>query len=148
MVTAGTTKRALTLAATLLLCVALGACTSFSSAVSDAWPTWAGGMPKDVPPRPGAPGYDEFLAHQAQHDAAAAAPGTTSAVAAPGAAPGATAAAAPRAYPAPNSPPGAPPPAAYPATTAAVPPPAAAQPPLPPAYARPDDTSTTRGGLY
>jgi hypothetical protein len=144
-VTAGTTKRLLTLTATLLLCAALGACSSFSGFVSDSWPTWAGGMPKDVPPRPGAPGYEEFIAHQQQHDAAAA-PGTTSTVATPGAAPGATVAAAPGAYPAPP-PPGPPARAAYPATTAAVPP-ATAQQPLPPAYARPDDTSATRGGLY
>jgi hypothetical protein len=135
IVTAGTTRRLLVLTAALLLAASLGGCTSFSSAVTDAWPTWAGGMPKDVPPRPGAPGYDEFIAHQQQHDETAAAPGT-----------------APGAYP----PPGAPAPAAYPATTAAVPPsaypPSArnpnAQPPLPPAYARPDDSSTTRGGLY
>jgi hypothetical protein len=52
----------------------LGSCTSFSATVSDHWPTWAGGMPKDVPPRPGAPGYDEFLAHQQARDAAAAPP--------------------------------------------------------------------------
>jgi hypothetical protein len=144
IVTAGTTRRLLVLTAALLLAASLGGCTSFSSAVTDAWPTWAGGMPKDVPPRPGAPGYDEFIAHQQQHDETAAAPGATSTVAAPGAAPGA--------YP----PPGAPAPAAYPATTAAVPPSAYpqsarnpnAQPPLPPAYARPDDSSTTRGGLY
>ncbi len=53
-------------AATIVLCatLALGACASFSGYVADSWPTWAGGMPKDVPPRPGAPGYDEFIAHQ------------------------------------------------------------------------------------
>jgi len=44
--------------------VLLGSCSSFSGYVSDHWPTWAGGMPKDIPPRPGAPGYDEFLARQ------------------------------------------------------------------------------------
>jgi hypothetical protein len=48
----------------LFISLALGSCTSFSSAVSDHWPTWAGGMPNDVPPRPGAPGYDEFRARQ------------------------------------------------------------------------------------
>jgi hypothetical protein len=46
----------------------LGSCSSVSSYVSDSWPTWAGGMPKDVPPRPGAPGYEEFLAHQQRQD--------------------------------------------------------------------------------
>src|ERR1700722_14208237 len=58
----------------LLTGLALGSCASVSSTVSDHWPTWAGGMPKDVPPRPGAPGYDEFLAHQQARDAAAAPP--------------------------------------------------------------------------
>lgn len=56
----------------LLVCsLLLGSCSSVSSYVSDSWPTWAGGMPKDVPPRPGAPGYEEFLAHQQRQDAAA-----------------------------------------------------------------------------
>jgi hypothetical protein len=44
--------------------LALGSCASVSGAVSDNWPTWLGGMPKDVPPRPGAPGYEEFLVQQ------------------------------------------------------------------------------------
>jgi hypothetical protein len=52
----------------LLTGLALGSCASVSSTVSDHWPTWAGGMPKDVPPRPGAAGYDEFLAHQQGKD--------------------------------------------------------------------------------
>jgi len=52
----------------------LGSCSSFSGYVSDHWPAWAGGMPKDVPPRPGAPGYDEFLAHQQGRDAAVTSP--------------------------------------------------------------------------
>jgi hypothetical protein len=56
----------------LLLCsLLLASCAPFSGFVSDHWPTWAGGMPNDVPPRPGAPGYDEFMAHQQSHDAAA-----------------------------------------------------------------------------
>ena len=71
--TAGMIKRLF--AATILLCacLALGACTSFSGYVADNWPTWAGGMPKDVPPRPGAPGYNEFIAHQHGDEAAASA---------------------------------------------------------------------------
>jgi hypothetical protein len=56
----------------------LGSCSSVSSYVSDSWPTWAGGMPKDVPPRPGAPGYEEFLAHQQRQDAAASPSGDVS----------------------------------------------------------------------
>jgi hypothetical protein len=62
------------LAATIVLCLGLGlgSCTSFSGYVSDHWPHWAGGLPADAPPRPGAPGYDEFIAHsQANKDAAA-----------------------------------------------------------------------------
>lgn len=58
----------------LLVCLGLGSCASFSGFVSDHWPTWAGGMPNDIPPRPGAPGYDQFLVHQSGKDAAAAAP--------------------------------------------------------------------------
>jgi hypothetical protein len=41
----------------------LSSCSSFSGYVADHWPRWAGGMPDDVPPRPGAPGYEEFIAH-------------------------------------------------------------------------------------
>jgi hypothetical protein len=41
----------------------LGSCSGFSGYVSDHWPHWAGGMPEDVPPRPGAPGYNEFISH-------------------------------------------------------------------------------------
>jgi hypothetical protein len=71
-------------AVTILLhaCLALGACTSFSGYVADNWPTWAGGMPKDVPPRPGAPGYKEFIAHQHGDEAAASAAGAPAPVAA------------------------------------------------------------------
>jgi len=83
-------KRFSALTVVILPCLALGACTSFSGAVADHWPTWAGGMPKDVPPRPGAPGYEEFLAHQQGKDASAsAATGTTAAAPAAAAAPGA-----------------------------------------------------------
>ena len=57
----------------LFLCLALGSCSSFSGYVADKWPTWLGGMPKDVPPRPGSPGYQEFIAHQQGKDATASA---------------------------------------------------------------------------
>src|SRR6516165_1743747 len=96
--------------AALCLCLGLGGCAPLAGAVSDAWPTWAGGEPKDVPPRPGAPGYDEFIAHQQQHQAAS----TTGAVAT--SAPGSTAPGAPGANTAPA--PVTAPPAAVPATTA------------------------------
>jgi hypothetical protein len=42
----------------------LGSCSSYSGYVSDHWPHWAGGEPDDLPPRPGQPGYDEFVAHK------------------------------------------------------------------------------------
>lgn len=44
--------------------VALGSCGSYAGVVADHWPHWAGGMPNDAPPRPGAPGYEEFIAHR------------------------------------------------------------------------------------
>jgi hypothetical protein len=54
-------RRSVAAAIALSLCAALGACSP--GYVADRWPRWAGGMPDDVPPRPGAPGYDEFIAH-------------------------------------------------------------------------------------
>jgi hypothetical protein len=81
-------------AATFVVCLALASCSSFSNTVSDNWPTWAGGMPKDVPPRPGAPGYDEFIAHQ-QGNSAAAAQGAAGAPVATNTLPPPNAAAAP-----------------------------------------------------
>lgn len=56
-------KRFLAPTAVLGLGLLLGSCSSFSASVADHWPQWAGGMPDDVPPRPGAPGYAEFIAH-------------------------------------------------------------------------------------
>jgi len=52
-------------AASVLLCLAatLGACSPFGGYVADHVPHWAGGLPPDAPPRPGAPGYDDFIAH-------------------------------------------------------------------------------------
>lgn len=48
-------------AALLFGCVlTLGAC---SNTVADMWPHWAGGEPAGLPPRPGQPGYEEFIAH-------------------------------------------------------------------------------------
>jgi hypothetical protein len=58
------------LAAMLAFVSILGSCAGFSDSVADHWPHWAGGMPADVPPRPGAPGYDEFIAHQRASNAA------------------------------------------------------------------------------
>jgi hypothetical protein len=46
------------------LALLLASCGTFYGYVSDHWPHWAGGMPDDVPPRPGTPGYEEFIAHK------------------------------------------------------------------------------------
>jgi len=75
----------------IALAPALASCAGFGGYVADHWPHWAGGMPEGVPPRPGAPGYDEFIAHQQQQHgqdasaakpAASAPPGTTATAAA------------------------------------------------------------------
>ncbi|MGA7430529.1 MAG: hypothetical protein WBW35_08890 [Xanthobacteraceae bacterium] len=56
-------KRLVAAGIVLWLGAALGACSPFAGYVADSWPHWAGGLPPDAPPRPGAPGYDEFIAH-------------------------------------------------------------------------------------
>jgi hypothetical protein len=56
-------RRVPAVVAMLGLAAGLASCSSFSGYVADHWPHWAGGMPADVPPRPGAPGYAEFVAH-------------------------------------------------------------------------------------
>jgi hypothetical protein len=68
-------KRSLAAAAVLSIGAMLGSCAGatsedgFSAYVADHWPHWAGGMPSDVPPRPGSPGYNQFIAHgQADQD--------------------------------------------------------------------------------
>jgi hypothetical protein len=43
--------------------LALGACSPFSGYVADNWPHWAGGEPTGLPPRPGSPGYAEYISH-------------------------------------------------------------------------------------
>jgi hypothetical protein len=68
-------KRFLTVAIVLGFGGLLGSCGDFSGYVADHWPHWAGGLPEDVPPRPGTPGYDDFIAHgQANPDVAKPAP--------------------------------------------------------------------------
>jgi len=63
-------KRLVAAGIVLWLGAALGACSPFAGYVADNWPHWAGGLPPDAPPRPGAPGYDEFIAHgQTDQDA-------------------------------------------------------------------------------
>jgi hypothetical protein len=81
----------------------VGACAQVSGSVSDAWPHWAGGEPAGTPPRPGTPGYENFIAHRQAADTAGqqqppAATGSTTTVPAP-------AVAVNPAAPAPQSPP-------------------------------------------
>ncbi len=53
-------KRLITAITLLGFGLNLASCGGF---VADHWPHWAGGLPADAPPRPGAPGYAEFIAH-------------------------------------------------------------------------------------
>jgi len=71
----GTVKRSIAAAVMLGIGAMLGSCAGatsedgFSAYVADHWPHWAGGLPSDVPPRPGSPGYNQFIAHgQADQD--------------------------------------------------------------------------------
>ena len=54
--------------AALALVIGLGAatagCSPFAASVADHWPHWAGGLPEGIPPRPGTPGYDDYVAHR------------------------------------------------------------------------------------
>jgi hypothetical protein len=49
----------------MAVCVGLvlSACSPFSGYVADNWPHWAGGEPTGLPPRPGSPGYADYIAH-------------------------------------------------------------------------------------
>jgi hypothetical protein len=46
----------------------LGGCSSINEkmgpAIADTLPAWAGGLPKDVPPRKGTPEYDAYMREQ------------------------------------------------------------------------------------
>ena len=52
----------------LLLGTSLSGCGTINeklaAGVSDAIPSWAGGLPPDAPPRPGTPEYEEFMREQ------------------------------------------------------------------------------------
>ena len=118
-----------------LAVIALGAClcgcSPFAGYVADHWPHWAGGMPADVPPRPGAPGYDDFISHGGAQPAK---PATDKTDATSATTPAATTPAAPVA-------------AAAPRPTPVVSAPAAAPEPASPGEPA-DDRSAVRGGLY
>ena len=76
-------KRYTAAAVVIGLGLGLASCGQFTASVADHWPRWAGGMPDDVPPRPGAPGYNEFISHggvdQAALKSSVAGPGATAA---------------------------------------------------------------------
>lgn len=123
---AGTIMRSIAPTMVLFACLALGSCAGFPGYVSDHWPIWAGGLPSDVPPRPGAPGYEEFISHQQGKDAASSA--TAAAPAAPAATPVA---------------------ATAPVGAAAMPPADTGNaPPASPGMRRTDDQGLVQGGLY
>jgi hypothetical protein len=57
-----------TIAAFALAGVVLGGCSSINErlgpVVGDTLPHWAGGLPKDAPPRKGSPEYDAYIKEQ------------------------------------------------------------------------------------
>jgi len=127
----GMTGRRTAAAILLGLSPLLGSCggaseNGFSAYIADHWPHWAGGMPADVPPRPGAPGYNEFIAHgqAGQNAAVPSAPAPTGKPAAAEAQPA---------------------PAALPSAAAA---PAVPSAPADNDNPPSDDSSVTKGGLY
>jgi hypothetical protein len=63
-----TTRHIAVIAAFALAGTILGGCASvnekLSPVVGEAIPQWAGGLPKDVPPRRGTPEYDAYMKEQ------------------------------------------------------------------------------------
>jgi hypothetical protein len=58
--------------ALILISVLLAGCASYPSAgyaIAEHIPTWLGGMPNDVPPRPGTPEYDAWQKQRAEEAA-------------------------------------------------------------------------------
>jgi len=53
--------RLLRLGAALLPGLLSASCSSVGAFIGDNLPAWAGGLPPGTPPRPGTPGYDEYL---------------------------------------------------------------------------------------
>jgi hypothetical protein len=56
-------KRLVAVAFAFSVGLTVGSCSSVSDFVADSWPHFAGGEPNGVPPRPGDPGYNTFIAH-------------------------------------------------------------------------------------
>jgi hypothetical protein len=63
-----TIRHIATIAAFALASALLGGCASINEkmgpAVADTLPAWAGGLPKDAPPRKGTPEYDAYMKEQ------------------------------------------------------------------------------------
>jgi len=61
-------RHIVTMTALALAAAMLGGCSSINEkiapAIADTLPMWAGGMPKDVPPRKGTPEYDSYMQEQ------------------------------------------------------------------------------------
>jgi hypothetical protein len=61
-------RHIVTFAALALAGAMLGGCSSINErmgpVVADTIPAWAGGLPKDVPPRKGTPEYDAYMKEQ------------------------------------------------------------------------------------
>jgi hypothetical protein len=59
------TRHIMTITALALAAAMLDGCSSINEKmgpmVADTLPAWAGGMPKDVPPRKGTPEYDAYM---------------------------------------------------------------------------------------
>jgi hypothetical protein len=57
-----------TIAALALAGAMLAGCSSINDrmgpAIADTLPTWAGGLPRDAPPRKGTPEYDAYMREQ------------------------------------------------------------------------------------
>jgi len=66
--------------------LSLGSCGSVAGFTADLWPHWAGGLPAGTPPRPGTPGYADYVAHR-QAETEPPKPAAATAVANPPAAP-------------------------------------------------------------
>ena len=62
------TRHIVAITALALAAAMLGGCSSINERmgpmVADTLPAWAGGMPKDVPPRKGTPEYDAYMKEQ------------------------------------------------------------------------------------
>jgi hypothetical protein len=61
-------RHTVAITALALAAAMLGGCSSVNErmgpVVADTLPAWAGGLPKDVPPRKGTPEYDAYMKEQ------------------------------------------------------------------------------------